>query len=83
MRRFAFRSPNRYSLKSAKSFTLVEPVMTILEQRRQLSKDIEQYNVAPLWEVMDTLVTPEPSGGCLPIVWRYEDIRPAIMPPES
>jgi gentisate 1,2-dioxygenase len=53
--------------------------MSVQDQRQQLGEDIKQHNVAPLWDVLDTLVTPEPKDGGVPTIWPYEDIRPAIM----
>jgi len=36
-------------------------------------------HLRPLWEVLDDLVPPQPRPSALPALWRYEDVRPAIM----
>ncbi|MFZ1907496.1 MAG: gentisate 1,2-dioxygenase [Burkholderiales bacterium] len=36
-------------------------------------------NLAPLWEVLHSLVPPQPETPCVPALWRYRDIRPFIM----
>ena len=36
-------------------------------------------NTAPLWEVLGDLVTPQPRPGCVPALWRYDDVRTLLM----
>jgi len=36
-------------------------------------------NTAPLWEVLADLVAPEPRPGCVPALWRYDDIRTLLI----
>ena len=40
---------------------------------------IDGQNLAPLWEVLDALITPEPQSRAQAFVWHYDDIRDAIM----
>ena len=40
---------------------------------------LEQKNTGALWEVLGDIVTPEPRPGCVPALWRYEDVRPLLM----
>jgi gentisate 1,2-dioxygenase len=40
---------------------------------------LAQKNMAPLWEVLKNLVTPEPVTPVLPAHWRYADIRPLLF----
>ncbi len=36
-------------------------------------------NLAPLWEVMSNLITPEPKSDCLPAIWHYGEVRPFVL----
>jgi len=36
-------------------------------------------HLRPLWEVLDDLVPPQPRPSARPALWRYDDVRPAIM----
>ncbi len=40
---------------------------------------IGQKNLAPLWEVLHNLVLKEPRSPALPVMWRYDDVRPYVM----
>lgn len=40
---------------------------------------LPQENLAPLWTVLDTLITPAPVSRCQPVVWSYDEVRPRIM----
>jgi gentisate 1,2-dioxygenase len=40
---------------------------------------LAQKNMAPLWEVMRNLVTPEPVSPVVPAHWRYTDVRPLLF----
>jgi len=56
---------------------MVEP--TSQTARRAYYDRIDGQNLAPLWEVLDALITPEPKSRAEPFVWHYEEIRDAIM----
>jgi gentisate 1,2-dioxygenase len=36
-------------------------------------------NTAPLWEVLGDIVTPQPRSGCVPALWRYDEVRALLM----
>jgi gentisate 1,2-dioxygenase len=40
---------------------------------------IGKYHMAPLWEVLKGLVTPEPRSQCVPAVWKFDDIKRLII----
>ena len=40
---------------------------------------LAKVNMAPLWEVMSTLVTREPVTPVVPAHWRYLDVRPLLF----
>lgn len=40
---------------------------------------LEEHQVAPLWRSLGSLLLPEPRTSAVPHVWRYADVRPALM----
>jgi len=40
---------------------------------------IDKKNLTPVWTVFGALITPEPRSNCVPVGWRLDDIRAAIM----
>jgi gentisate 1,2-dioxygenase len=36
-------------------------------------------NAEPLWTVMEAMVPPRPSPKCIPHIWEYQKIRPALI----
>src|SRR5258708_5301135 len=48
-------------------------------ERQAFYERIAPANLAPLWEQLHSLVTPEPTTSCVPALWRYEEIRPHLM----
>jgi gentisate 1,2-dioxygenase len=48
-------------------------------ERRAYYDRIDAYNMAPLWEVLHALVTPEPVSPVRPAIWHYDEIRPYLM----
>jgi gentisate 1,2-dioxygenase len=53
------------------------PVQT--PERQAFYDEIAPRNLAPLWEVLRGLVTPQPVTPCVPAIWRYDEIRPHLM----
>lgn len=52
----------------------------IAAQRQDFYRRIGRDDMAPLWEVLHALVTPEPSSPVVPHIWRYEKVaRPFLM----
>jgi gentisate 1,2-dioxygenase len=47
--------------------------------RQEFYQRLKQYNAAPLWEVLSSLVTPFPKPRCVPSLWKYEELRPLLM----
>jgi gentisate 1,2-dioxygenase len=51
-----------------------------IEVARQAYYDrIDKYDMAPLWKVMESVVTKEPVTHCVPVIWRFKDIRAMVM----
>jgi gentisate 1,2-dioxygenase len=48
-------------------------------ERDAYYKRIDKSNLAPLWEVLHNLVLKEPRSPALPVMWRYDDVRPHVM----
>src|SRR5665213_3104933 len=40
---------------------------------------IPQFHMAPLWEVLKDLVTPEPKTDCRPALWKYSDVKRLML----
>jgi gentisate 1,2-dioxygenase len=38
-----------------------------------------QQHLAPLWRVLHGLVTERPVPGCVPVQWKYREVRPYVM----
>jgi gentisate 1,2-dioxygenase len=47
--------------------------------RADLYRRMAPGNLAPLWEVLHSLVPPQPETPCVPALWKYRDIRPFII----
>jgi len=48
-------------------------------ERQAFYDRIAPANLAPLWEQLHSLVTPQPHPRCAPAIWHYDDIRPFLM----
>jgi gentisate 1,2-dioxygenase len=49
------------------------------EERKEFYRRIDEKNATPLWEVLSELVPTEPRPACIPALWRYDEMRPALM----
>ena len=50
-----------------------------LPERQAFYDRIAPGNLAPLWERLHTLITPEPVTPCRPALWRYAEVRPHLI----
>jgi len=48
-------------------------------KRREFYDRISRHDMAPLWEVLGTLVPPTPATPCVPALWKYRDVRSYLM----
>src|ERR1700730_14733021 len=48
-------------------------------ERQAFYDRIAPANLAPLWEQLHSLVTPEPVSKVRPAIWRYRDVRPYLL----
>jgi gentisate 1,2-dioxygenase len=53
------------------------PQMT--PERRAFYDRLGASNAAPLWEVMGAIIPAFPQPAAVPVLWRYEDVRPLLM----
>ena len=48
-------------------------------ERQAFYDRIDQHHLTPLWEVLASLVIPEPKSPCVPAHWRYDAIRDYLI----
>ena len=48
-------------------------------ERKAFYARIDKQNMTPLWAVLNDLITPQPKSGCQPVLWRFDDIRAAML----
>jgi gentisate 1,2-dioxygenase len=62
-----------------------DPTPTFVEkpgltaERQEFYGRLDTKNTAPLWEVLNRLVTPEPQPTTVPAQWRWSDMRPLLL----
>jgi gentisate 1,2-dioxygenase len=47
--------------------------------RKAFYAKIDKSNISALWNNLANLVTPEPTSACVPYLWRYKEVRAAMM----
>ena len=47
--------------------------------RRAYYDKAAKFHMAPLWEVLKNLVTPEPKTQCQPVVWNFGDVKKLML----
>jgi gentisate 1,2-dioxygenase len=48
-------------------------------ERQAFYDKIGPQSVAPLWEVLSSIVTRTPNVRAVPHVWKYDEVRPHLM----
>jgi gentisate 1,2-dioxygenase len=48
-------------------------------ERKAFYARIDRQNMTALWTVLSALITPEPRSGCVPALWRFDEIRAAML----
>jgi gentisate 1,2-dioxygenase len=48
-------------------------------EREDFYLRLKSKSAAPLWEQLADLVLAQPRPGCIPALWRYEEMRPYLM----
>src|SRR6202043_480026 len=75
----ADRRPRQARVYARRAAALDGGVAMAATERQAFYERIAPANLAPLWEQLHSLVTPEPTTSCVPALWRYEEIRPHLM----
>ncbi len=47
--------------------------------RQAYYNKISKFHMAPLWEVLKELVTPEPKTNCVPAQWKFSDVKRLML----
>ena len=42
-------------------------------------RDLEQFGLAPLWQVQETALVAEPTSKAIPYIWRWKDLEPRAL----
>lgn len=48
-------------------------------ERKEFYTRLDQKSTAPLWEVLTRLLSPAPAPETVPVLWRYDEVRPLLM----
>jgi gentisate 1,2-dioxygenase len=48
-------------------------------ERQEFYDRLDRIHTAPLWEVLNRLVLPEPNPAIVPALWKYDDVRALLM----
>src|SRR5438552_7723108 len=48
-------------------------------ERQAFYDRLDRIDTAPLWEVLNRLVLPEPNPTIVPALWKYDDVRSLLM----
>ena len=48
-------------------------------ERQAFYERLDRVDTAPLWEVLNRLVLPEPQPNIVPALWQYEEVRALLM----
>jgi gentisate 1,2-dioxygenase len=64
-------------MDGSNSTFFVKPELT--PERRDFYDRLDRRGVAPLWEVLSTLIRQRPAPDAVPVLWHYDDLRPLLM----
>ena len=48
-------------------------------ERQEFYGRLDTKSTAPLWEVLGRIIPPQPTPDTVPVLWRYDEIRPLLM----
>jgi len=48
-------------------------------ERQAFYQRLDQIDTAPLWEVLNRLVMPQPQPAIVPALWKYDEVRALLM----
>ncbi len=67
------------AVATAKKESQPGPKHNIKAMREEYYQRIAKHDMAPLWRVMESVVTKEPVTRCRPHVWHYSDVKSLVM----
>ena len=56
-----------------------QPAIDIRARRDAYYQRIAAKHLTPLWESMSALVPEHPQSPCVPMIWRYDELRPWLL----
>ena len=62
--------------------TSIDPLYTrpeLTPERKEFYGRLARQSTAPLWEVLGTIIPPQPTPETQPVHWRYDELRPFLM----
>jgi gentisate 1,2-dioxygenase len=51
----------------------------ITPERQAFYQRLDSRSIAPLWEVLARIIPPQPTPDAVPVLFRYEELRPFLM----
>ena len=63
-------------MDSASTAFFTKPELT--PERQEFYNRLDAKGTAPLWEVLSTIIPPEPQPQTRPVLWHYDDLRPLL-----
>jgi gentisate 1,2-dioxygenase len=58
---------------------VAHPKPALTPERKEWYARIATKGVAPLWEVLNKIIPPQPTPDTVPVLFRYDDLRPILM----
>ena len=55
------------------------PKRELSPERKDFYRRLGTKNAAPLWEVLARIIPPAPTPETVPVLWKYDELRPLIM----
>lgn len=59
------------------TFQFTRPRLTA--EREDFYRRLEERGTAPLWEVLSSIIPPQPRPDAEPVLWHYDDLRPLLL----
>ncbi len=56
-----------------------DPKHNLARMREAYYERIARHHMAPLWKVMNSIITDEPATRCAPTIWHYRDVKSLVM----
>src|SRR5262245_36301785 len=82
---FAGSTEDAMSVAAAKHPSAGEPdpKHNLAKMREAYYERVARHDMAPLWNVMSTIITDEPVTRCTPVIWHYHDVKSLVMESRS